>query len=89
VRIGISRGRPDRIDARMYRKVQPGLWFNSPSETGRNDQCLVEWMCMPGGAGTRLKPDAGANSACWSGDLKQRVMMTSPMKYSVGPLVEG
>src|SRR5438876_3011132 len=36
--------RPDFLD-----------WFAPtlrPSEAGRDDQCLTEWMCMPGGAST-------------------------------------
>src|SRR5438876_6076530 len=30
----------------------------NPPKAGRDDQRLTEWMCMPGGAGTRLERDA-------------------------------
>src|SRR5438105_10791165 len=44
-----------------------------PADAGRDDQCLTEWMCMPGGAGTRLKRDACATNTCRFGCLEQRV----------------
>jgi len=35
-----------------------------PSQTGRDDQGLTEWMRMPRSARTRLERDVGATNAC-------------------------
>src|SRR6266487_3720900 len=44
-----------------------------PAEAGGNYQRLTEWMCMPGGASTRLECDSCATNACRLGRLEQRV----------------
>jgi hypothetical protein len=44
-----------------------------PTKAGRDDQRLAEWMCMPGGAGTRFERDACTPNACRFGCLEQRV----------------
>jgi hypothetical protein len=59
----LTRRKPDHV-ARpdfLYRAA-PTL---HPSETGRDDQHLTEWMRMPGGPGTRFERDAGASNTCW------------------------
>jgi len=43
-------------------------WFAlalRPTDTGRDDQRLTQWMCMPGGTRARLKRDACATHTCW------------------------
>src|SRR5947208_372412 len=57
--------RPDFLDP-----VAPTL---RPTKTGRDDQRLTEWMCMPGGAGTRFERYTCADNACGIGRLEQRV----------------
>src|SRR5207247_5267154 len=44
----------------------------SSPKSGRNDQRLTEWMCMPGRAGPRLERDACASNTCRFGCLEQR-----------------
>lgn len=44
-----------------------------PSTTCRDNQRLSERMCMPGGARSRLKCDAGASNKAGVGCLKKRV----------------
>src|SRR5437660_7968225 len=44
-----------------------------PTKAGRDDQHLTEWMCMPGGAGTRLERDVRTTNTCGFGRLEQRI----------------
>src|SRR5207237_4656948 len=53
----------------LYRAA-PAL---NPPKAGHDDQRLTKWMCMPGGAGTRLERDARATNTCRFGGLEQRV----------------
>src|SRR5262245_29552269 len=57
--------RPDFVDW-----TAPNLDQSNPR---RNDQCLTKRMCMPCGAGSRLKRDARATDTRWFGCLEQRV----------------
>src|ERR1035438_4649751 len=57
--------RPDFLD-----RPAPTL---SPATAGRHDQGLTERVCMPRGPCARLECDAGAESACGSGRIEQRV----------------
>src|SRR5207249_3557085 len=57
--------RPDFLD-----RAGPTL---RPPKAGRDDQRLTEWMCMPGGAGTRLERDACATNTCGLRRLEQRI----------------
>ena len=67
----LARRKPDHI-ARpdFFDRAAPTL---SQPEAGRDDQRLTEWMCMPGGAGTRLERDACATNTCRFGCLEQRI----------------
>src|SRR5207302_2170612 len=52
----LARRKPDHIAWPNFLDwTAPAL---SPAKAGRDDQSLTEWMCMPGGAGTRLERDA-------------------------------
>src|SRR5437016_1659394 len=44
-----------------------------PSKARRDDQHLTEWMCMPGGTGTRLERHACATNTCRFRCLEQRI----------------
>src|SRR5439155_16338264 len=57
--------RPDFLD-----RTAPAL---SPTKAARDDQRLTEWMCMPGGAGTRLERNAHAANTRGFGRFEQRV----------------
>jgi hypothetical protein len=61
----------------------------SQPEVGRDDQRLTEWMCMPGGAGTRLERDACATNMCRFGCLEQRVNADSACKIFGQPFAGG
>ena len=71
--------RPDFLD-----RAAPTL---NPPKAGREDQRLTEWMCMPGGAGARLKRDACAGHACRIGCLEQRINLDGTRKPISWPLV--
>jgi hypothetical protein len=58
-----------------------------PAKTGRNDQRLTEWMCMPGGASTRPERDACTGHACRFGRLEQRVNSNPTRKPISWPFV--
>src|SRR4030095_11956995 len=63
---------PDFLDRAAPTLRQP--------KTGGHDQRLTEWMCMPGGAGTRLERDTRATNTCGFGCLEQRVNSDSAGK---------
>src|SRR6266700_2083996 len=67
----LVRRKPDHI-ARMDLLNGTALALR-PTKTRRNDQRLTEWMCMPGGAGTRVECYASATNTCRRARLEQRV----------------
>src|SRR5213082_3078270 len=59
----------------------------NPAKTGRDNQRLTEWMCMPGSASTRLEGDACATNASRFGCLEQRINANragEPIGWSFG-----
>jgi hypothetical protein len=75
-------GKPDHI-ARVNRFNYSAPMLRPP-KAGRNDQRLTEWMCMPGGAGTRLERDACATNI--SGLTRDRpITRRFPSGFTVYP----
>ena len=59
----LTRRKPDHITRpNFFDCAAPTL---RPSEAGRDDQRLTEWMRVPCGASTRLERDACSRNASW------------------------